>query len=108
MRNQPIARAKFALLLGALAAVCLLTSAQAQIQDQWRPVEKTLSDYVLEGFSIETILLDRVRPVSVQATVYFLRKENVLARCTETVTRRSGSITALSVGCAELGNPLAK
>jgi hypothetical protein len=49
-----------------------------------------------------------VTPVAVQATLYFLRKDNTVARCTETTTRRGGSTTALSVTCAELGKPAGK
>lgn len=90
--------------LAALGAAHV-ASARAQIQDQWKPVDKTLSDYISDGFVIQTILLDHVTPVSVQATVYVLRNDNILARCTETRTRRAGLTTALTVGCAELGKP---
>ncbi|MBE0702685.1 MAG: hypothetical protein IH582_05870 [Afipia sp.] len=102
---RSFARRLLVLTLGVLGAASYMTTAEAQIQDQWKPVEKTLSDYMSEGFALQTILLDRVTPVSVQATLYFLRKDNVLARCTETTTRRGGTITALSVSCAELGKP---
>ncbi len=94
--------------LGAVGAANHVASARAQILDQWKPVEKTLSDYVSEGFVIQTILLEHVTPVAVQATLYFLRKDNTVARCTETTTRRGGSTTALSVTCAELGKPAGK
>ena len=43
-----------------------------------------------------------------QAAIEFLRKDNIVARCTETTTRRGGSTTALSVGCAELAKPAGK
>jgi hypothetical protein len=105
LEHRPYSNRCAVLALSALASIGLVVSADAQVQDQWKPVEKTLSDYVSDGFVIETILLDRVTPVSVQATVYYLRKDNVLTRCSETTTRRSGKITALTVGCAELGRP---
>jgi hypothetical protein len=103
--HRPLARTILVIGLSALWAANHVASAQAQIHDQWKPVDKTLSDYVSEGFVIQTILLDRITPVSVQATLYFLRKDNILARCTETTTRRGGATTALSVGCWELSKP---
>jgi hypothetical protein len=105
--RETLARTILVIGLGALGAAHHVASAQAQVQDQWKPVDKTLSDYISEGFVIQTILLDRVTPVSVQATLYFLRKDNILVRCRETTTRRGGATTALNVGCAELGKPAA-
>lgn len=87
-------------------AIGSLLPANAEIRDQWRPVEKTLSDYVADGYQIQTILLDRVTPVSVQATLYYLRKENALVRCSETSTRNAGAVTNLAASCAELGKPI--
>ncbi|MCO5163862.1 MAG: hypothetical protein M9939_22265 [Mesorhizobium sp.] len=103
--HRPSARTFLVIGLSAFGVTAHVASAQSQIQNQWKSVDKTLSDYVSEGFVIQTILLDRVTPVSVQATIYFLRKDNILARCSETVTRRGGSTTALSVACAELVKP---
>ena len=85
-----------------------MTSASAEIQNQWKPANKTLSDYVASGYVFEAILLDRITPVSVQAMVYFLRKDNLLVRCSETATRVSGVTTNLTIGCAELVKPATK
>jgi hypothetical protein len=103
--RQQMAHVILVIGLIALAAVNHVSMTRAQTQEQWKPVGKTLFDYISEGFVIETILLDRITPVSVQATLYFLRKDNLLVRCTETVTRRGGMVTNLSVGCAELTQP---
>lgn len=100
--------ASYSVAVSALVALQLTGGADAQIQDQWRTAEKSMLDYVTEGFAIETILLERITPVSTQATVYYLRKDNTLARCTETTTRRSLAIVSSSVSCAELGPPVAK
>jgi hypothetical protein len=82
--------------------------ARAQNQDQWQRVEKQLIDYVADGYAIETILLDRLTPLATQATLFYLRKENILVRCSETITRKGVTLLSATVSCAELGKPVAK
>jgi len=82
--------------------------ASAEIQNQWKPADKTLSDYVASGYVFEAILLDQITPVSMQATVYYLRKDNMFVRCSETVKRVSGVINGLAIGCDELVKPAAQ
>lgn len=108
LQRSAALNASYSVTIAALVALQLTGDADAQIQDQWRAVEKSMLDYVTEGFAIETILLERITPVSTQATVYYLRKDNTLVRCTETTTRRSLAIVSSSVSCAELGPPVAK
>lgn len=97
-----------ALIPALLLASGQIVSATAQIQEQWKPVDKSLADYISDGFAIQTILLDRVTPVAVQATLYYLRKDAVLVRCGEVTTRRGATTTALTVSCAELVKPETK
>lgn len=108
LKNNLMHQPLLSLVIGLSFVAGSLVPASAEIQDQWRPVDRTLSDYVADGYQIQTILLDRVTPVSVEATLYFLRKENVLVRCSETSTRNAGMITNLTVTCAELAKPVVK
>jgi hypothetical protein len=61
--------------LGAVGAANHVSSARAQILDQWKPVEKTLSDYVSEGFVIQTILLEhgQARPAKRRQRLFTIR-----------------------------------
>ena len=44
-----------------------------------------------------------ITPVATPATDFYLREDNSLVRCTQTLTSRARAITAAALSCAELG-----
>jgi predicted transglutaminase-like cysteine proteinase len=44
-----------------------------------------------------------IAPVATPATDFYLREDNSLVRCTQTLTSRAWTITAAALSCAELG-----
>jgi hypothetical protein len=77
----------------------------AQSLDQWAPSKLQMTDYLANGYSFHSVIVDQVRPVSTKAILYFLTKGTAVVRCSETVTRRNANISSRIIGCSELTRP---
>jgi predicted YcjX-like family ATPase len=86
------------------ASILSIASASA-FQDQWKVSNKSLSQYVSEGFEIHETLLRHLSPFAKYEYVYFLRKDVVLVRCTESVVTDRGAVVDTRIVCGELVSP---
>lgn len=73
--------------------------------DQWTPSKLQMTDYLANGYSFHSVIIDQIRPVSTKAILYFLTKGAAVVRCSETVTRRNANISSREIGCSELTMP---
>lgn len=77
----------------------------AQTSDQWKSTEKQMMEFLAEGYSIHSIIVDQITPVSSKAVLYFLTKGSALVKCSEETTRRNGAIKSRVIGYSELTKP---